>query len=558
MTRQLEPKQVLIIGLILCGLQFGLALPYALQNQSQDKTAKFIVSGWTQGDGQGTYLGGVYRTVDGQYPDPVTDYVYYASSNNTFSVEAGSNNTLLLSLYINQSLIDASTIDEAFNYFNLSMTIENPSTLLYSFVKSNFTSVYNGTSGDKWNFNVELYLGLEGFFPEELTIYTLNIEYSVIYGDFLDGWTKVRAIPITGSSGAGSNYPILLDFRPDVEMQVDLDDLRFYSEDNTTLLNAWLQENDIYSGRALVWVNVEANLDTDQTIFMYYGNPTASAYWNGEATFSFFDDFNDGSFDSSKWTITSSGGSYTETGGYLTVKGPQPERIDSKEAFGNGYAFCYQNVTVTAKAANKFVYFGCWNTTASDIYGFQSSNNVYQYGTYNTAYETTAAAGWASQLDYGEIQAISGSKNEYFEDFVSKASHSTQTTTTQKFIDFYVTGSGVGSGDYVTLSTVFVRKCIDTEPVTDVGDWTTIEDFTGTAASWHEINNIDVIFDAEISASTLWAMDGYFMFGGAIMVVFSTTYAAYRIKSHSGEYNDVAIVAILFIVGWALIIRVVI
>jgi hypothetical protein len=46
---------------------------------------------------------------------------------------------------------------------------------------------------------------------------------------------------------------------------------------------------------------------------MYYGNAGASAATNGNATFLFFDDFEDGSIDGAKWTNS---GSFSESGGY--------------------------------------------------------------------------------------------------------------------------------------------------------------------------------------------------------------------------------------------------
>jgi hypothetical protein len=78
--------------------------------------------------------------------------------------------------------------------------------------------------------------------------------------------------------------------------RLDYGDIRFTDSDGSTLLNYW-QEAD---GRFWVKVpNIPAN--STKTIYVYYGNPSATSLSNGDATFDFFDDFLGTNLDTNKW-----------------------------------------------------------------------------------------------------------------------------------------------------------------------------------------------------------------------------------------------------------------
>ena len=81
------------------------------------------------------------------------------------------------------------------------------------------------------------------------------------------------------------------------KMRSDCGDIRFTDESNN-LIPYWV-ESGINSANTKIWVKVPSipALGT-ATIYMYYGNPSATSESNGEATFDLFDDF---SGDLSKW-----------------------------------------------------------------------------------------------------------------------------------------------------------------------------------------------------------------------------------------------------------------
>ena len=130
-----------------------------------------------------------------------------------------------------------------------------------------------------------------------------------------------KEIILSGNtSGAQTDYQLLLNVTYESGMQADFDDLRFRSD--TQQIDAWLK-NKSNSNYSNVWVefpSTPAN-GINQTYFMYYGNPDVSSDWNGSATFHFFDDFEDGDF-SEKWNDISIGmGIVTESGGKIRICG---------------------------------------------------------------------------------------------------------------------------------------------------------------------------------------------------------------------------------------------
>jgi len=103
----------------------------------------------------------------------------------------------------------------------------------------------------------------------------------------LDGYNCSKEIILTGNtSGAQTDYQILLNISYEDNMQSNFSDLCFTETDGTTLMDAWL-ESKVDNSYALVWVEfptTPVNI-MEQTYYMYYGNAEAASNWDGEATF---------------------------------------------------------------------------------------------------------------------------------------------------------------------------------------------------------------------------------------------------------------------------------
>lgn len=94
-----------------------------------------------------------------------------------------------------------------------------------------------------------------------------------------------------------ADYPVLVTLTPETmahsyaRFKPDGSDLRFTGPDGGSLLNYWIEQWHL-GGDSKVWVNVPEA--ATRTLYLYYGNPAAKAGSNGDKTFDFFDDFNDG------------------------------------------------------------------------------------------------------------------------------------------------------------------------------------------------------------------------------------------------------------------------
>ena len=139
----------------------------------------------------------------------------------------------------------------------------------------------------------------------------------------LAGWQYQQEITIQENSGETlRDYQVLVelsgsDFPGDA--QPDGDDIRFTDADGREL-SYWIEEFDVGSERAKIWVKVpEIPVSGTVTVQMYYGNPSASGVGDGDKVFEFFDDFEDGVY-TDKWE-TLGDGYASESDGLLYFRG---------------------------------------------------------------------------------------------------------------------------------------------------------------------------------------------------------------------------------------------
>jgi hypothetical protein len=173
-------------------------------------------------------------------------------------------------------------------------------------------------------------------------------------GPWLTGWQYRKSHVINPAGGAGTNYQKQItvhydsgtDGDDDVYLnshsRTDFGDVRFTDDDGTTLLDYWLDPASLVSGvSAEFWVEVADDLSTTaQTIYVYFGNPTATTTSNGDNTFLFFDDFLGTTLDTAKWDVYGTGSYSVANSELVLTHGSYTwERVQSKTTFGVGYAF---------------------------------------------------------------------------------------------------------------------------------------------------------------------------------------------------------------------------
>jgi|GEM_PF-1757019 len=161
-----------------------------------------------------------------------------------------------------------------------------------------------------------------------------------------------------------AGYQVWFDIPYDADMKPDFSDLRFvqYYGSSNLALPFWLETREA-GKHARAHVNVSfIAASSSSTIHMYYGNPQAGNASDGQATFLFFDDFEDGVLDPDKWgplhacdagvTLSETGGmldftvssAYQWTGGCIVSKKTLPKEnyvLETRLKFTNYYQSAY-------------------------------------------------------------------------------------------------------------------------------------------------------------------------------------------------------------------------
>jgi len=144
---------------------------------------------------------------------------------------------------------------------------------------------YSWDIGTRYKIKVASTTGLfaEGLYPTP--------SQSQVWYD--QSWMKRKEVTIdnTLNSNDLSNYQVQVNVQYDSDMNDDFSDLRLTDSDGQTSIPYWI-ESYVASDSATVWVNVPSiSASSTKTIYMYYGNPSASSESNPDNTFEMFVDF---------------------------------------------------------------------------------------------------------------------------------------------------------------------------------------------------------------------------------------------------------------------------
>lgn len=290
---------------------------------------------------------------------------------------------------------------------------------------------------------------------------------------WLAGWPYRKSITLSRPSGAVSNYQMRLlvgesagavgeDVDCGGKCRTDFADLRFTTSDEVTTIPYWIESisGTTPNQLATVWIKFPTIGTTPTTFYMYYGKQDASPQYNtpkaaGEATFDFFDDFNDGSIDTNKWNVT---GTVSESGGIVTCGGTSNafSRLLSKSTFGEGYiAESYAWIESTSLSYHGTTFFEF--PSVVDMWESQAKTNFrYNYGSYYTPLDEAYRNAWYRFM----VRRKGGGSADLFINGVSKASTSSNVDTGAKSVGFWV----YDANKYVKGDWIFVRKYLAVEP----------------------------------------------------------------------------------------------
>ena len=98
-------------------------------------------------------------------------------------------------------------------------------------------------------------------------------------------WTRLKPITVTNSAGESLyNYAVQLTINYDSDMRSDYGDLRFkHQNSGDVYLNYWIENYD--SSSANVWVKIPYLSTGTSTLYLFYGNPSATSQSNFYSVF---------------------------------------------------------------------------------------------------------------------------------------------------------------------------------------------------------------------------------------------------------------------------------
>lgn len=333
--------------------------------------------------------------------------------------------------------------------------------------------------------------------------------------------------------------------------QTDFDDIRFTDSDGSTKLDYWLQEYTV-SDDATFWVEVSLPAAGTDYGYIYYGRGSVSTTSNGTATFDFFDDFNDASFDTDLWSEDWSSGTLTESGGVLHLLGTGgSEGVLSDTTYGFNHA-----VGMSVKLDE------------------QNNNDV--------GWDERAGGGYDGNIEYATISHRSGSKVHRFQSDAGADTNARAEDLSSDYfpieiqwdatrIQTYISGSSVdiestyiptdemgpciytyGTNNDVWADWVYVRPWAGIVEPYPYG-WQSEEEYEGVPPEWREVGTAILQFFLPVDPASLWALNNLYILLGAGLVIGCGVYLVKGGKNEA-SMNKLFYVIVAFMIGWALII----
>jgi len=332
----------------------------------------------------------------------------------------------------------------------------------------------------EFKFHVEVPIGTSGKFNVTATVFYDSENVTVSLDPWWNSsWQYRRPITITEQSGNTlTDYQVAINLTYDSDMQSDFSDIRFTyynsTNDTETEIPYWIEEK-VDSSWAYVWVKVlEIQANDNATIYIYYGNPSATSESNGFQVFDIFDDF-EGDV-SSRWTALS-GSVRTVSdldGQALQLLGSSTDTLISNTNITSSWQ--YYRVQHQLKFASFGIYgprfFGIIrNDTASklgveiEIGGGSEKNILFGYG-FSSASNTV---GWSTGTVYNFIYYVLPDKLYWSRDggtttFLSQTGTS-QDVTNERYM-YLKTWDRYND---VRIDNLIVRKYTDPEPTYEIG-----------------------------------------------------------------------------------------
>ncbi|MCL5407381.1 MAG: DUF2341 domain-containing protein [Patescibacteria group bacterium] len=271
------------------------------------------------------------------------------------------------------------------------------------------------------------------------------------------------------------------------KMSSDCKDIRFTDNDKITPLNFWL-ESGCNTTTTRVWIKVPSiPASSTATIYLYYGDSSATSASNGNNTFILFDDFNDNSIDVTKWTVVDPGNKFSESGSKLNFiygsgAGNWNASIYSNQNFSRSelsFEFNYKR-TSAYSPYNAFMW-GWKDTTTGVSYAnlvhgeYSQADAGCTVNCTNPNYEKGAGTGsitWQQALDYVVRLRLKSTAGVYYDQSTDGGVTWTTAQQTSAYNDTPLKVAWMHySGDEI-VDNAKVRKWTANEPALSAGSET--------------------------------------------------------------------------------------
>lgn len=325
-----------------------------------------------------------------------------------------------------------------------------------------FTRVYNPTSNLCWaywgkNMDGVAYFGLMG---------SASGSHPFILKGTDEGTTWATVYDMGVATGAfGSNWGSETDYSASVNKYIFFND----SVPTTPLI----RKLDTSTGdvsvptflKAVFWVEIADSLESSaQTIYIYYGKADATYpslatdLAHGEATFILFDNFEDGSYDTAKWSTAS--GTPVESGGVLTINADdvrsvntisQGHRLRAKARCTNWTVQGWQLGTVNFPTGNEWMLFT--RSTAFYVVSYDGAQTA------NLLTSGTNDVWYIYEYDWSYASGA-GQSAKYYVDDGTPTTHTTNIPDDAPRIRFL----SYSSNPTLNIDWIFISKYVSPEP----------------------------------------------------------------------------------------------
>jgi len=385
----------------------------------------------------------------------------------------------------------------------------------------------------------------------------MDKDFALSADSWLMGWTYRQVVNVDHQGGvgnpAGTDYQIFLNVTYNAHMQTDFDDVRFTDDDQTTLIDHWLQ-NKTDSAFALFWVEVADYIDGDMFFYMYYGNSTVTSTSSGDNTFQAF--FN--KTDITGWSLSDI--AVSTSGDYLRFYNPVNTDVGMASRYdittSADFQMMTQLKTVSLGAKDQFIISpndgSSSHRFAMSIHPKDSAQTSWYYYDGGMKY----GGGWTEgtefiytiQIDEGDsTTGIDYRRYDQAWALIDSVLNENFALGSPSDCDGLFLGDA-GSDAYVDVYIRWMafRKVIATgQPAFD--SFGSEEEYI--PSSWSVIEAITIIFYVPFD---YWAFNMGLLFGGLALVVVSTCVLAAWIRNKTIDTDKGFMFLLIFMFGWGL------